>query len=299
MRRAFLRAVRDAQLLLPLEELIGVVESGNFAAMSEAIESVAPQLADAVQDAYSSAGLNSAIAIAAELGSLTRPTFDILNQRGVDALRANRLRLVSALGDDARSTALDVLQRGLVDGRRPDAIARDLRSSLGLTPKQAQFIENYRDELRRGSKRALNRALRDKRFDRSVLSVVTGRRGNLTEEQIDRMVEAYHRKWVAHRAGVVANTEALRAVNQGEAEAWQQAVERGDIAAEDVLQVWNTAADERVRSSHRAMNGQKREGVGEPFLSGAGNALRFPGDPAAPGSDTISCRCVVARTLRG
>ena len=38
------------------------------------------------------------------------------------------------------------------------------------------------------------------------------------------------------------------------------------------------------------MGGQlRRRGV--PFRSGNGNALRYPGDPQAPASDVIQCRC--------
>jgi hypothetical protein len=45
------------------------------------------------------------------------------------------------------------------------------------------------------------------------------------------------------------------------------------------------------------MNGQLRA-FGEPFLSGNGFELAYPGDANAPGSETINCRCVVTTTLR-
>ena len=66
----------------------------------------------------------------------------------------------------------------------------------------------------------------------------------------------------------------------------------------DVMSVDDaTAAYERVRVSLVAMNGQSRD-LQEPFTSGAGNSLRFPGDPLGPASDTVNWRCVVARTLK-
>ena len=79
-------------------------------------------------------------------------------------------------------------------------------------------------------------------------------------------------------------------------EMWQQAIDAGVVDAADVVGVWWTATDERVRPSHSFMHQQERP-FGEPFVSGNGNNLRFPGDPAAPASDTINCRCVVARDI--
>ena len=84
------------------------------------------------------------------------------------------------------------------------------------------------------------------------------------------------------------------------AEAWAGCL-RGAVAVvagqADVEGVWHTAADERVRPSHQYMHLQRRP-LGEPFLSGDGNLLEYPGDRRAPAEDVIRCRCVVARELK-
>lgn len=49
---------------------------------------------------------------------------------------------------------------------------------------------------------------------------------------------------------------------------------------------WNSAHDERVRASHRLLDGKKR-----PVSGRWGNGCRFPGDPLAPLGETINCRC--------
>lgn len=54
--------------------------------------------------------------------------------------------------------------------------------------------------------------------------------------------------------------------------------------------IWVTQQDSRVRSTHRSMQGQRRP-VGEPFTTGAGVAIAYPGDPSVDGSEWISCRC--------
>lgn len=292
IRRQFLLSVREARLASTLEELADLLEAGRVEEAVAGLNVVGPQLSSAVNSAYSAAGVNAALAIQSQLGPDLRVNFNLLNERSVQRLQENRLRLVTAFAQEGREVANTVLQAGVARGDAAVDIARDLRASLGLTAQQARFVENYRDQLRRGSALALQRELRDRRFDSTVAAVAAGRRGPLTAAQIDRMVERYRERWTAFRAQTVAETEALRAVNEGEEEMWLQAREEGEI--QDVTSIWRTAGDERVRPSHSFMNGQERP-LGEPFESGAGNRLRFPGDPAAPPSDTVRCRCVVAR----
>lgn len=55
--------------------------------------------------------------------------------------------------------------------------------------------------------------------------------------------------------------------------------------------IWATRHDNRVRESHQELEGLKVP-FGGMFVVGNGRAyLRFPGDPAAPPSETMGCRC--------
>ena len=110
------------------------------------------------------------------------------------------------------------------------------------------------------------------------------------------MVGRYRERYLRFRAETIARTEALRAVHQSSEEAYRQAVDQGQLDPGALVRTWITAADERVRGSHRAMMGQQR-GFDETFTSGVGNRLRFPGDPNAPASETVRCRCVLTTRL--
>lgn len=61
--------------------------------------------------------------------------------------------------------------------------------------------------------------------------------------------------------------------------------------AERIRKTWVTVGDKRVRPTHRAASGQRRD-IDEPFIVG-GAALMYPGDMSlgAPIRETAGCRC--------
>ncbi len=95
----------------------------------------------------------------------------------------------------------------------------------------------------------------------------------------------------AHAAG--AALEAARAALAGAVTTVDPDATAGpETAAQpvyDVERMWLTKRDERVRDSHDAADGQRRDVV-TPFLVGD-SLLRFPGDPVAPVHETANCRC--------
>ena len=174
------------------------------------------------------------------------------------------------------------------------------RQSVGLTQRQVASVNNFRrlltDAREDGlpSRQALNRALRDGRFDRTILRAIREDRP-LTNQQVERMVTRYRERYVQYRSEVIARTEAWRAVNQGTEEMYQQAVDAGQIRPEQMTRTWVTARDERVRSSHARLNGEQR-GYNETW-QGDNGELRYPGDPLAPASETVQCRCRISTRL--
>ena len=294
VRRRFLRLIRDSKTLLNLEEVAGLLESGQIREALAVTEDIAPGLANSLDQVYTAAGLSAAETLRSQVDTLF--DFNLANQRAVQHLQQTRLRLVREFSREQLFATQDFLQGAFTRGLSPIEQARELQKSIGLTRHQAQIIQNYRRNLEFRSPNALTRVLRDKRFDGTVRRAI---RTNtpLSTAQIDRMVDRYQERWVRFRADTIAKTESLQAVSAGDLELWEQAIDEGVIAREDVINTWRTSKI-NVRSSHQAMEGQKRP-VGETFLSGDGNALRFPGDgKTAPASDTVNCHCVVARKIK-
>lgn len=298
VRRRFLELVNGARAVSSLENIADLIDQGRIDDALRVSEGVAPGLATQLEQVYTAAGISSAAAISRGVDDLF--DFNAINARSVGVLNRERLRLVAEFSAGQRQASGILLRDAFERGLAPIEQARILRGSIGLTARQAQSVTNFRALLQSGQARqlreALGRQLRDRRFDSSIRAAARGERV-LSGAQIDRMVERYNDRFIQFRARTITRTETVAAVGAGDLEAFEQSIESGLVQPQEVISTWRTAGDERVRPSHNAMDGQEQP-FGQPFTSGDGNSLRFPGDPMGPPSDTINCRCVVARRLR-
>jgi SPP1 gp7 family putative phage head morphogenesis protein len=87
----------------------------------------------------------------------------------------------------------------------------------------------------------------------------------------------------AKRARVITRTESVRAMNHGTL----VGAEKSRLVME---KVWITARDERVRGSHRRLEGKTAD-VEDSFPD---SVLKFPGDPDGKAKDVVNCRCTIA-----
>jgi uncharacterized protein with gpF-like domain len=137
--------------------------------------------------------------------------------------------------------------------------------------------------------------LRDKRFDKTVEKAI--REGTpIPAEKIDRMVVSYRNRALTYRSETIGRLEPMTALSEGRDQAWRQAIAKGQVKAEHLIKTWKTAKDEKVRGTHRALEG-KIVGFEESFLSPSGALLRYPHDPKAPGYEIIGCRCTASYRL--
>lgn len=90
------------------------------------------------------------------------------------------------------------------------------------------------------------------------------------------------------RAKVIARTEVLTAARGG---AYDEVSTLGMTGTHE----WLAVNDTRTRETHAQADGQV-VALDQPFAVG-GYSLRFPGDPNAPASETIQCRCDTAYEL--
>lgn len=85
-----------------------------------------------------------------------------------------------------------------------------------------------------------------------------------------------------NRVKTIATTESQRGIQNGSAEG-------ANIAQENLVKIWRTQQDRKVRPTHRRANGQQQPLDGL-FSVGRGKG-RFPLDDILPREETINCRC--------
>lgn len=322
LAKAILDLLNKYQSGVDLDAIIAALQAGDVGKVISLIAGV-PQAASesavvhAVQDAVWAAGALTA-ANAAALSSVTFQ-FNRLNPRLIDWLQGYSLGLIKQINSDVKEAIRDKLVAGMNAGHNPIKTARDIKTVIGLTPRQAKAVENYRKELesfhlKTGAKAyglgnkidRVNgrqvfkpgedgtpkdgidaRRLRDFRYDGKLKAAMsTGK--PIPQAQIDKMVDAYARKYRQFRAQTIARTEALRATNFGVQDAWRQAIDSGAAPEALVRRVWVVAKDERlceVCAPVPAMNPKK----GVPFRE----AFQTPKGPYQLPPLHPNCRCHV------
>jgi len=291
-RKRFLETIKKIQDTHTLEELIEFLEEGREDEALVAAELAAAHLGFSYSIAYVRSAQKTADFIGNSLKVLVN--FDQTNDAAIEQMRLNQLRIIRNFTEQQRLATKLALIDGIRRGLNPRQQALLFRASIGLTETQVQWVINFRKLLEELDTEVFKRLLRDKRFDATIRRAIENQEP-LTAEQIDKMVDRYRQRVLTYRSETIARTESLTAVHQGVENMYQQAIDDGILDRDSMEQTWHTAPDERVRGSHRFMHLQKRP-MDEPFLSGLGNYLRYPGDPNAPVEDRIDCRCM--KTVR-
>jgi hypothetical protein len=294
IRDAFIAMVVAARVSIDLDLVSELISTGRIEEAFASVISSVGSVGSAANHAFIDAAQDVAKQLNRELGTIIID-FDQTNEWAVRAMRAQRMDVISGFTLQQQEATNLALVHGIRRGENPKELARTFRESIGLTARQVQYVENYRRALEEGGASSLTRELRDRRFDSVVRRAAAGG-APLTAAQIDKMVDRYRDRWIHHRATVIGRTQALRAVHEGGNAMFVQAIGEGLLDPNNLEQRWNTARDERVRGTHKTMHGQLRL-FGNPFISGAGVILRFPGDPRAPANEIIQCRCTLGTRI--
>lgn len=219
------------------------------------------------------------------------------NTRSTDVEQyAKRYRYdrVREITDAQRKNIRQIIATATNTADPPAVIARKIRDIVGLTAGQARIVQNYRMQLETNDPRSLTYSLRDKRFDRTVKKALEEKKP-LGAEQVDKLVDAYQRRFIAHRAMTIARTESLRAANNGHVQAVQYWLD--DHPEYTVAKTWIATEDDRTRPDHRALHRQTVIGMKTPFTCESGEQILWPHDPKAAAKEVINCRCTTMLAL--
>lgn len=250
-------------------------------------------LSDVVDDTLK-AGAGATI-IAIPTAAILNPDYviDMFNPYTANFIRQYKLDLISTITNNTREAMRASLTTDLMEGVNPIATARNFRNNLGLTPYQERAVRNYRRYLESLDPTALNRILRDKRFDRTIRNAIASGK-SLTADQVDKMTNRYRERYIKYRSEVIARTESLRAISIGNDLSIRQMIDAGDIDYLRVKKFWKFTHDNRTRHAHRQIPRLNAEGryLDESFVTPLG-PLKYPRDPQGSAENTVLCRCTV------
>lgn len=200
------------------------------------------------------------------------------------ALAGARQNFIGSILGQSTQVVSDQLIGAVRAGADPEEVAEALRGVIGLTPRMARAVSNFRNLLENGSTDALRRALRDKRYDSTVQSWIEG--AEVDPTKVDAMVERYATRALMSRASTIARTQSLQATVSGIRDAYVQAVETGRLLESEVRRRWLVVLDERlcpVCGSIPLLNDFHGVGVNEPYKSIHGPIMAPLAHP--------NCRC--------
>jgi hypothetical protein len=208
--------------------------------------------------------------------------FGTLNDNVIVSVRSLHTAAFESLRENIRDVVQAHVENGLRDGVGPREIGRRMRAAVGLSATQDGYVTNLERELRNLSKGALDRKLRDKRFDGTIRrAIATGK--PLTEKQIANITAAYRRKFLAHTTSELAATTARDAYREAQDLAWRASIDAGYIDRGSLYKEWRHSGLAKVpRPAHLALHGTV-----VPFDSVFPNGDRIPGE-----FDSYGCRCV-------
>jgi hypothetical protein len=275
-----------------MEQILAELERGDTEAALRIVDSHINRMGDDIAQVLTNVGRDTMRELSGLLPEVALAiSFDPTFPRAAELMRENRLRFIREFTAQQRDVTRTALARALDEGLGPQAMVRELRDTIGLTFAQDSWVRNYQSELMGRDSRALNRVLRDRRFDPTVERAIELDRP-LTANQIDKMVERYRSRFRDMRVETIARTEAITATSLAREESVRQMMEQTGIEPGRVTRIWHAHRDSRTRDWHASMDRQER-GLEEPFTDGLGNSLMYPGDRSAPPETVINCRCTL------
>jgi len=322
LAKTIFTALQSQKDAVDLDALADAIKAGRIdeALQLLGIQNVAEAVAGvstALQNATFAGGALAASQIAERMSGVTF-AFDQLNPRLITWLQTYSLDLIRQIDQTTKEGIRGALVNGMNLGQNPRDTARQVRAVIGLTDKQAKAVQNFRRELETFHNRRsaggygigstidrvngsqvlrpdadglpkdgiTERRLRDFRYDGQLnRAMSTGK--PLTPAQIDKMVDAYSRKYLKYRSQTIARTEAIRTTNFGVQDAWRQAIEKGKVPEHLVRRTWIVAHDERLCEICSPIPRLNKGGVkfGQPFQTPDGPQFLPPMHP--------NCRCTV------
>lgn len=191
-----------------------------------------------------------------------KAAFTLDNPFSIPWIEANTAKLITDLNASSQRAIRETVARGFREGFPPRDMAKEIRSVIGLTAREAKAVTRRRTQL----------------LAEGLNATVAGKRA-----------EAYAAQLLRQRARRIARTETIRAENQGLRDSWQAASDAGLVPATAEKEWFAAMGSNRTCPICIGLDGDKVP-VDQPFMSAIVGAVDMP--PAHS-----MCRCSAGLVL--
>jgi hypothetical protein len=244
-----MRRIIEPQLLAlarsaTADQILADMRVGRFSDALNAVDfttlggTLGQELTPALRKALD-AGAKSALAeFPGELGL----AFQIPDVLATEFATASAAKLVKEINVSTKAAVRETITRTFTDGLGMSDAAKEIQSVVGLTRKQAQAVQNFRRGLEQVAAGDASLASLRSRYalSRDVL------RGKVRPGNIDALTDRYRRRFIRHRAQVIAEHETFTALHAGRQQMWRQLAATGAIDPATDVQEWLVVADDRT-----------------------------------------------------
>lgn len=198
-------STEDIARALARGSIKGVFETIPWHELPGALDPAMEQLADAAVK-----GSKSTIdALPKHISTNLR--YDVRNKQVAALLKTRTGEQITALQDGTLAAVRLATRRALTHGLSPRDVADEIKGSIGLNDRQAVALSNFRAGLLA--------------------------RGKHTDDQVDRLVDAYGARLLDQRAVMIARTEVRFATNAAQQAVWS-AADKDGLLPPDSVRVW-------------------------------------------------------------
>ncbi len=223
-RRALLAALNEIRAGFP--DVTALLEAGRIDAAIKLFHAAAPKtlLTEAIRDALLDAATSVARVESVQVGI----SFNNVNTRAVRWAEREAAKQITGLSTKLHRTLNGIITDAMGSGASPAAVAREIRSLVGLTQPHARFVENL------------------------FLSSI---RDGVLESHAVSIAERNSARLIRFRAETIARTETLRAANMGQQLVWDEALDT-NLLPETAEKVWLATGDDRTCPICAVMDGK-------------------------------------------
>lgn len=265
IRVSFESAVEGLREEIDLDELEKVVATGKVAKITEQVALTKDKLKG--MDEAIATGIDASAQSSERFLPTVKPDsiYNKNSQAKKDWIEFYSKQRLQQMDKQSRKIVEQTLRKKAKENLPPRQVAKILRESIGLNSVQANALNNLEASMVKKGK---------------------------TEKQIQKAKDQYIKRAVKYRSEMIANTEAVDAVNFGQLEMWQQAREEQLIDPDVMVKEWVVTPSDKLCDHCKAMDGQQRH-LDDMFIDPTGTFRAVYAPTLHP-----SCRCSMILTRK-